>query len=190
MLSVPTQNLNAKITGMRTLCEIRTTISTCANFAPPHFGNFWAYFDHFPKFISCILYLISNLGKSEVHSFKRCSIWSWNKEVMAVWRWLCKAERKCYSCTPFRYCWTHFWSNLWSLNYAYHIFFWSLGSQESIASNGARFGVETKKLWLFEDDCAKLNGNVAAAPHFATVGHIFGALYGAQIIHTISLFEA
>ena len=29
-----------------------------------------------------------------------------------------------------------------------------LGSQESIASNGARFGVETKKLWPFEDDCA------------------------------------
>ncbi|RVW12286.1 hypothetical protein CK203_111937 [Vitis vinifera] len=39
---------------------------------------------------------------------------------------------------------------------------------ESIASNGARFGVETKKLWPFEDDCTKLNGNVAAIPHFAT----------------------
>ncbi|RVW22942.1 hypothetical protein CK203_093637 [Vitis vinifera] len=39
---------------------------------------------------------------------------------------------------------------------------------ESIASNGARFGVETKKLWPFEDDCAKLNWNVATAPHFAT----------------------
>ncbi|WJZ84575.1 hypothetical protein VitviT2T_004175 [Vitis vinifera] len=62
--------------------------------------------------------------------------------------------------------------------------------EESIGSNGARFGVETKKLWPFEDDCAKLNGNVAAAPHFATVGHAFGALSGAQIIHTISLFEA
>ena len=41
-----------------------------------------------------------------------------------------------------------------------------------------------------QDECAKLNGNVAAAPNFATVGHIFGALPGAQIIHTISLFEA
>ncbi|RVW43555.1 hypothetical protein CK203_102960 [Vitis vinifera] len=39
---------------------------------------------------------------------------------------------------------------------------------ESIASNSARFGVETKKLWPFEEDCVKLNGNVAAAPHFAT----------------------
>ena len=74
--------------------------------------------------------------------------------------------------------------------HAYYISFQILGSQESIASNGARFGVETKKLWPFEDDCAKLNGNVAAAPHFATVGHVFGALYGAQIMHTISLFEA
>ena len=74
--------------------------------------------------------------------------------------------------------------------HAYYISFQSLGSQESIASNGARFGVETKKLWPFENDCAKQNGNVAAAPHFATVGHIFGALSGAQIMHTISLFEA
>nr|CAN66472.1 hypothetical protein VITISV_023165 [Vitis vinifera] len=32
--------------------------------------------------------------------------------------------------------------------------FQSLGSQESIASNGARFGFETEKLWSFEDDCA------------------------------------
>ncbi|RVW73711.1 hypothetical protein CK203_054985 [Vitis vinifera] len=65
-----------------------------------------------------------------------------------------------------------------------------VGVQESIDSNGAQFGVKTKKLWSFEDDCAKLNGNVAAAPHFATVGHVFGALSGAQIMHTISLFEA
>nr|CAN66458.1 hypothetical protein VITISV_011577 [Vitis vinifera] len=41
-----------------------------------------------------------------------------------------------------------------------------------------------------QDECAKLNGNVAAAPNFATVGHIFGALPGAQIIHTICRFES
>ena len=74
--------------------------------------------------------------------------------------------------------------------HVYYISFQILGSQESIGSNGTRFGVETKKLWPFEDDCAKLNGNVAAAPHFATVGHVFGALSRAQIMHTISLFEA
>ena len=72
----------------------------------------------------------------------------------------------------------------------YYISFQILGIQESIGSNGTRFGVETNKLWPFEDDCAKLNGNVAAAPHFATVGHVFGALYGAQIMNTICLFEA
>ena len=74
--------------------------------------------------------------------------------------------------------------------HTYYISFQILGSQESIGSNGTQFGVETKKLWPFEDDCAKPNGNVAAAPHFATVGHVFGALSGAQIMHTISLFEA
>ncbi|KAL6315758.1 hypothetical protein AAG906_007184 [Vitis piasezkii] len=71
--------------------------------------------------------------------------------------------------------------------HVYFILFQILGSQESIGSNGARFGVETKKLWPFEDDYAKLN---TAAPHFATVGHVFGALSGAQIMHTICLFEA
>ena len=63
--------------------------------------------------------------------------------------------------------------------HAYYILFQILGSQQSIGSNGAQFGVETKKLWPFEDDYAKLNGNVAAAPHFATVGHVYGALFGA-----------
>ena len=42
----------------------------------PHFGNCWTHFDHLSKFISCIRHVISNLGKSGVQSFKRCSIWS------------------------------------------------------------------------------------------------------------------
>ena len=70
--------------------------------------------------------------------------------------------------------------------HAYYILFQILGSQKSIVSNGAQFGVETKKLWPFEDDCAKLNGNVTVAPHFATVG----VLSRAQIMHTICRFEA
>ena len=52
------------------------------------------------------------------------------------------------------------------------------------------FGFEMKKLWSFEDDYAKLNGNVAAAPNFATVRYVFGELNGAQIMHTIYHFEA
>ena len=47
-----------------------------------------------------------------------------------------------------------------------------------------------KKLWSFEDDYAKLNGNVAAAPNFATVRYIFGALPGAQIMHAIYHFKS
>ena len=50
--------------------------------------------------------------------------------------------------------------------------FWSLGSQESIASNGPWFGFETKKLWPFEDNYAKLNGSGAAAANFTTVRHV------------------
>ena len=89
----------------------------------PHFGNCWTHLDHFPKFIYWIPYLVSKLGKSGVHIFKRCSIWIWNGKVMAVWRWLCKP-----------------WAEMSHL-------------------------------------------------HFATVGHIFEALPGAQIMHTISCFK-
>ena len=67
---------------------------------------------------------------------------------------------------PFCYYWTYFWSTFWSSNYAYHISFQSLGSQESRALNGAQFGVETKKLWSFEDKRAKLSGNFAAETPF------------------------
>ena len=37
-------------------------------------------------------------------------------------------------------------------------FFESLGSQKSNTSNGVQIRVEIKKLWPFEDNCAKLNG--------------------------------
>ena len=57
---------------------------------------------------------------------------------------------------PFRYCWTHFWSTSWSSNYIYYMSFQILGCQESNALNGARFGVETNKLCLFEDKREKL----------------------------------
>ena len=63
-------------------------------FAPPHFGNCWAHFDHFLKFISCILYLVSKLGKSGVQLFKWCPNRSWNKKVMIIARKLHLAERK------------------------------------------------------------------------------------------------
>ena len=80
-------------------------------------------------------------------------------------------EQTCHRCTPILATVGHISITYQSSNYAYYILFQILGIQESISSNGAQFGVETKKLWPFEDDCAKLNGNVAATPHFTTVGH-------------------
>ena len=140
--------------------------------------------EHLMELKLFILYLVSNLRKSRVQISKRCSIWSWNEEVMPIWRWLCKAERKCYSCTPFFYCWTRFWSTLWSSNYVYHMSFWSLGSQESSALNGVRFGFETKKLWPFEDKPRKAKAGIffisqlrnhplAHERHFAAPVHPF-----------------
>ncbi|KAL6348193.1 hypothetical protein AAG906_003059 [Vitis piasezkii] len=50
--------------------------------------------------------------------------------------------------------------------HVYFILYQILGSQESISLN--------------------VNGNVVTAPHFALVGHVFGALSRAQIMNTIS----
>ena len=82
---------------------------------------------------------------------------------------------------PFCYCWTHFWSTLWSSNYAYHISFQILGSQESNASNGMWFGGEMKKLWPFEDKRAKLNGNFAAKTPFGKVFRSCETTFGTRV---------
>ena len=63
-------------------------------------------------------------------------------------------EQTCHRCTPILATVGHISITSQSSNYAYNISFQILGSQESIASNGARFGFETEKLWPFEDDCA------------------------------------
>ena len=47
------------------------------------------------------------------------------------------------------------------------MFFRSLGSQESNASNDVQIGVETKKLWPFEDNRIKLCENFATAKSVA-----------------------
>ena len=86
---------------------------------------------------------------------------------------------------PFRYCWTHFWSTSWSSNYVYHISFQSLGSQESKASNGTRFGSEMKKLWPFKDERAKLSENFAAE---TPLGWVFRSC-GTNSWHTSAIFS-
>ncbi|KAL6340563.1 hypothetical protein AAG906_010471 [Vitis piasezkii] len=64
-----------------------------------------------------------------------------------------------------------------------------LGSQESIASNGARFGVEMKKLWPVEDDNAKLNRNVAAASILLLLDTFWSTFWSSNYAYHIS-FEA
>ena len=51
----------------------------------------------------------------------------------------------------------------WSPFYAYYMFFLRSGSHESNTLNGVGIGVETKKLWPFEDNNIKLCENFAAA---------------------------
>ena len=68
-----------------------------------------------------------------------------------------------------------------SSNYAYDISFQSLGSQESSASNGMRFGGELKKLWSFEDKRAKLNGNFATETPFGRVFRSCETTFGTRV---------
>ena len=144
--------------------------------------------------------------------------------------------------------WDIFWSTFSSPFYTYYIPFRSSGSQKSNALNGVQIGVETKKLWPLQENCAEMNEKFApcesrcenfrtvrntpwhmsAISHtsspfshrakqgvkishttiqgakfnsrceipnlrcenFATVGHNFEALPGAQIMHMICRFKA
>ena len=49
-------------------------------------------FENLLESILDIIYIVSNLGKSEVQHFKRCANQSWNEEVMVMWRQLHKVE--------------------------------------------------------------------------------------------------
>ena len=52
------------------------------------------FLEHFPKSIFFMLYIISNLRKSTIQCFKRCTIWSWNEGVTAIARRSLQAEGK------------------------------------------------------------------------------------------------
>ena len=68
---------------------------------------------------------------------------------------------------------SHFWSTFWSPNDSCYIPFQSLGSQQSNASNGVQFGVETKKLQPLQASHSKVLRNQTFAArilqHFCTV---------------------
>ena len=46
--------------------------------------NYWTLLEYFLDFISCILYVVLKLGKSEIQCFKRSMNQSWNEEVRAI----------------------------------------------------------------------------------------------------------
>ena len=50
--------------------------------------------EHFIESIIYILSIISKLGKSRVQRFKQCANWSWNEEVMVIWRQLHQVGEK------------------------------------------------------------------------------------------------
>ena len=56
-----------------------------------------------------------------------------------------------------------------------------LGSEESKSSNGAQFGVETKKLWSFEDKRTKLSENFAAETPFGRVFRSCETNFGTRV---------
>ena len=68
---------------------------------------------------------------------------------------------------------SHFWSTFWSPNDASYIPFQSSGSQQSNASNGVQFGVETKKLQPLQASHSKVLRNqpfvARISQHFCTV---------------------
>ena len=73
---------------------LKTTMQSWMEMLQPHQISLLldTFLEHFMELKLCILYIILKLRKSEIHSFKRCMIWIWNEEVMAVWR---QTTQKC-----------------------------------------------------------------------------------------------
>ena len=61
-------------------------------------NNCWIYLKHFLESISCILYVVSKLGKSGIQRFKRCTNRSWNEEDRAIGSQSHQAEGQFRSC--------------------------------------------------------------------------------------------
>ena len=60
--------------------------------------NSWTHFKHFMESISCMLYVILKLVKSEVQHFKQCVNRSWNEEVIAIGSQLHQVESQFRCC--------------------------------------------------------------------------------------------
>ena len=87
-----------------------------------------------------------------VHSFRSCEMVAKSPCFKILQR--AHHEWKSHKRTPILATVGHISITFQSSFHAYQMLFQILGSQESRASNGVQIGVETKKLWPFEDDCA------------------------------------
>ena len=65
----------------------------------------------------------------------------------------------------------HILSTSWSPFYVYYMSFRRSGSHKSNSLNGVQIRAETKKLWLFEDNCTKLRNALLAHERHFTAPH-------------------
>ncbi|KAL6327788.1 hypothetical protein AAG906_025616 [Vitis piasezkii] len=140
----------------RSLCEISTLLQNQFATSSPSLQKFSQLRNHFwhTKYFAAAKPLFGTRVPfgSPVHSFRSCEMAAKPQHLKILQR--AHHELTCHSRTPISATVGHISITSRSSNYACNISFQILGSQESIASNGARFGFETEKLWPFEDDCA------------------------------------
>ena len=87
-------------------------------------------------------------------------------------------------------CWTHF-EVLSEVHFMYTISrFKSWEVRSSMLQMVLDLELKQRNYSHLKTSAHTMNGNIAAAPHFTTVGHVFGALPGAQIMNTMPHFKS
>ena len=133
---VPLRSTGAPISKLRNGCKIPKRKNSHFSQPKPHFAGSLATVK--PPFSTRVPF------GSPVHSFRSCEMAAKPPHLKILQR--THHEQTCHSRNPILATVGHNLITFWSSNYVYHISFQILGSQESIASNGTRFGFETKKL--------------------------------------------
>ena len=160
-------------------CEIATSLRNY--FAAPksrckNATSLWNYFAA-PHLLSVKIFAAAKhpFGtwvpfRSPVHSFRSCEMVAKSPHLKILQRTHHEGN---VAAAPLL---DTFQSTSWSPFHAYHMSFQILGSQESRTSNGAQFGVETKKLWLFEDNCIKLWENFTVVKSGGKISQLWNQL--------------
>ena len=79
----------------RSYGRLKTTMQSWTEMLQPHqiLLLLDTFLEYFLELKLCIPYIILNLGKSEIQCFKRCMIWIWNEEVIAVLRQMVQSAK-------------------------------------------------------------------------------------------------